>query len=202
VFNEVRYRSQLNKFTIHLSTYLYTTTCSSLFVLGFPDDVLNKVVWRPINVHISYFISCLRFNFASSFYLVPSHLGQAYTFNLQITQLRAPVYICHLCKYMKNTTAWGRRNIHTQSDNTQVYSYNFLSIYVDQLPADALGTLSCKPSNFKKRFRKVKKKRRSEGLGDINQKCSEVKWTVVRMRRMSKCSEVEWREGHSEMWVH
>jgi hypothetical protein len=39
-------------------------------------------------------------------------------------------------------------------------------------------------------------------VGEIIQKCSEVKWIVVRMWRVRKCSDVEWSEGHGKMWVH
>jgi hypothetical protein len=46
----------------------------------------------------------------------------------------------------------------------------------NQLPADALGTLSCKPSNFRKRIWKViSEVKRSEGVVEIIKKCSEVK---------------------------
>jgi hypothetical protein len=34
------------------------------------------------------------------------------------------------------------------------YSLHSIQLW-NQLPADALGTLSCKPSNFRKRIRKV-----------------------------------------------
>jgi hypothetical protein len=39
-------------------------------------------------------------------------------------------------------------------------------------------------------------------VGEVIQKCSEVKGSEVRMWRGLKCSEVEWREGYGEMWVH
>jgi hypothetical protein len=41
---------------------------------------------------------------------------------------------------------------------TDIGKYSFVNRTVqlwNQLPADALGTLSCKPNNFRKRVRKV-----------------------------------------------
>jgi hypothetical protein len=41
---------------------------------------------------------------------------------------------------------------------TDIGKYSFVNRTIqrwNQLPADALGTLSCKPSNFRKRIRKV-----------------------------------------------
>jgi hypothetical protein len=98
----------------------------------------------------------------------------------------------------------------------------------NQLPADAVGTVSCKPSNFRERVRKVisevkwrcggnHKKMQWSGVKWSGVKWSEVKWSevkwsevkwsdgrliVVGMWRLHKCSEAEWREGHGETRVH
>jgi hypothetical protein len=43
-------------------------------------------------------------------------------------------------------------------NNRHIRKYSFVNKTIqlwNQLPADALGTLSCKPSNFRKRVRKV-----------------------------------------------
>jgi hypothetical protein len=46
----------------------------------------------------------------------------------------------------------------------------------NQLPADALRALSCKPRNFRKRVRKVINKAKGSGGGNYYKKnCSEVK---------------------------
>jgi hypothetical protein len=60
---------------------------------------------------------------------------------------------------------------------------------VNQLPAYALGTLSCKPSNFRKRVRKVISKAKWRKGGGNHQKMqwSEVKWSEV------KGSKLWWR---------
>jgi hypothetical protein len=46
-----------------------------------------------------------------------------------------------------------------------------------QLPEDVLGTPSCKPSNFRKRVRKVINKARRRG---DHRKGSEMKWNEVK----------------------
>jgi hypothetical protein len=87
--------------------------------------------------------------------------------------------------------------------------------------AVSTGTLSCKPSNFWIRVKKViNKAKRMCGGNHQNMKWSEVKWSEVKWNegkwskvkesklwwgcvwRVRKCSEVEWRGGHGEMWVH
>jgi hypothetical protein len=48
--------------------------------------------------------------------------------------------------------------IRSRKQRTDIGKYSFLNRTIqlwNQLPADALGTLSCKPSNFRKRVRKV-----------------------------------------------
>jgi hypothetical protein len=45
-----------------------------------------------------------------------------------------------------------------KKQNTDIGKYSFVNRTIqvwNQLPADVLGTLSCKPSNFRKRVRKV-----------------------------------------------
>jgi hypothetical protein len=45
-----------------------------------------------------------------------------------------------------------------RKQRTDIGKYSFVNRTIqlcNQLPADALGTLSCKPSNFRKRIRKV-----------------------------------------------
>jgi hypothetical protein len=80
------------------------------------------------------------------------------------------------------------KKIRSRKQKTDIGKYSFLNRTIqlwNQLPADALGTLSCKQSNFRKRVRKV---------------TNEAKWSVGEI--IKKCSEVEWREGHADMWVH
>jgi hypothetical protein len=50
------------------------------------------------------------------------------------------------------------RKIRSRKQNTDIGKYTFVNRTIqlgNQLPADALGTLSCKSSNFRKRVRKV-----------------------------------------------
>jgi hypothetical protein len=50
------------------------------------------------------------------------------------------------------------RKIRNRKQKTDIDKYSFVNTTIqlwNQLPADALGTLSCKPSNFRKRARKV-----------------------------------------------
>ena len=50
------------------------------------------------------------------------------------------------------------REIRSRKQRTDIGKYSFVNRTLqiwNQLPADALGTLSCKPSNFRKRIRKV-----------------------------------------------
>jgi hypothetical protein len=50
------------------------------------------------------------------------------------------------------------------------YSFVNRTIQVwNQLPVDVLGTLSCKPSNFRKRVRKVLKKEKLKGVREISE---------------------------------
>jgi hypothetical protein len=59
------------------------------------------------------------------------------------------------CRYLKEIV-WRSVNwIHSAQD---IGKYSFVNRAIqrwNQVPADALGTLSCKPSNFRKRVRKV-----------------------------------------------
>jgi hypothetical protein len=50
------------------------------------------------------------------------------------------------------------KKIRSRKKRTDIGKYSFVNRTTqlwNQLPEDALGTLSCKPSTFKKRFRKV-----------------------------------------------
>jgi hypothetical protein len=50
------------------------------------------------------------------------------------------------------------RKIRSKKQKTDIGKYSFVNRTTqvwNQLPADVLGTLSCKPSNFRKRVRKV-----------------------------------------------
>jgi hypothetical protein len=50
------------------------------------------------------------------------------------------------------------RKIRSRKQKKDVGKYSFVNRTIqlwNQLPADALGTLSCKPSNFRKRVRKM-----------------------------------------------
>jgi hypothetical protein len=50
------------------------------------------------------------------------------------------------------------RKIRSRKQNTDIGKYSFVNRTIqlwNQLPEDVLGTLSCKPSNFRKRVRKV-----------------------------------------------
>jgi hypothetical protein len=59
------------------------------------------------------------------------------------------------------------RKIRSRKQKTDIEKYSFINRIMqlwNQLPEDVLGTLSCKPSNFRKRFRKVIKKGREKGI--------------------------------------
>jgi hypothetical protein len=50
------------------------------------------------------------------------------------------------------------RKMRSRKQKTDIGKYSFVNRSIqlwNQLPADVLGTLSCKPSNFRKRVRKV-----------------------------------------------
>jgi hypothetical protein len=50
------------------------------------------------------------------------------------------------------------RTIRSRKQEADIGKYSFVNRTIrvwNQLPADVLGTLSCKPSNFRKRVRKV-----------------------------------------------
>jgi hypothetical protein len=50
------------------------------------------------------------------------------------------------------------KKIRSRKQRTDIGIYSFVNRTIqvwNQLPSDALGTLSCKPSNFRKRVRKV-----------------------------------------------
>jgi hypothetical protein len=50
------------------------------------------------------------------------------------------------------------KKIRSRKERTDIGKYSFLNRTIqlwNQLSADALGTLSCKPNNFRKRVRKV-----------------------------------------------
>jgi hypothetical protein len=60
---------------------------------------------------------------------------------------------------MDGTCTTYRENIYrSRKRKTDIGKYSFANRAIqlwNQLPADALGTLSCRPSNFRKRIRKV-----------------------------------------------
>jgi hypothetical protein len=58
------------------------------------------------------------------------------------------------------------RRMNTAALPACLYTYSFVNRTIqvwNQLPADVLGTLSCKPSNFRKRVRKVINKAKLKG---------------------------------------
>jgi hypothetical protein len=58
------------------------------------------------------------------------------------------------------------RKIRSRKQKTDIGKYSFVNRTIqvwNQLPADVLGTLSCKPSNFRKRVRKVINKAKLKG---------------------------------------
>jgi hypothetical protein len=73
------------------------------------------------------------------------------------------------------------RKIRSRKQKTDMGKYSFVNRTTqlwNQLPADVLGTLSCKPSNFRKWFRKVINKAKLRG-GD-HRKGREVKLSQVK----------------------
>jgi hypothetical protein len=92
-----------------------------------------------------------------------------------LTQRRKISRVCALFKAYTGGRAWkaiGNRlerpcylsrvdhngNIRSRKQKTDIEKYSFVNRTIqvwNQLPADVLGTLSCKPSNFRKRVRKV-----------------------------------------------
>jgi hypothetical protein len=99
--------------------------------------------------------------------LAPELLGNFYLYSLFI-------YLCALFKGYTGERAWKaigdrlekscylsrvdhNRKIRSRKQKTDVGKYSFVNRTIqlwNQLPEDVLGTLSCKPSNFRKRFRK------------------------------------------------
>jgi hypothetical protein len=58
------------------------------------------------------------------------------------------------------------RKIRSRKQKTDIGKYSCVNRTIqvwNQLPADVLGTLSCKPSNFRKRIRKVITKAKLRG---------------------------------------
>jgi hypothetical protein len=61
-------------------------------------------------------------------------------------------YPCHLSRVDHN------RKIRSRKQKTDIGKYSFVNRTIqlwNKLPEDVSGTLSCKPSNFRKRVRKV-----------------------------------------------
>jgi hypothetical protein len=59
------------------------------------------------------------------------------------------------------------RKIRSRKQKADIEKYSFLNRTIplwNQLPADVLGNLSCKPSNFREKVRKVKIKRSEGGI--------------------------------------
>jgi hypothetical protein len=64
------------------------------------------------------------------------------------------------------------RKIRSRKQKTDIGKYSYANITIqlwNQLPADVLGTLSCKPSNFRKSVRKVINKAKRRGGSSIRQ---------------------------------
>jgi hypothetical protein len=58
------------------------------------------------------------------------------------------------------------RKIRSRNQKTDIRKYSFVNRTIqlyNQLPADILGNFSCKPSNVRKRVRKVTKKEKMGG---------------------------------------
>jgi hypothetical protein len=92
-----------------------------------------------------------------------------------LTQRRKVSRICSLFKAYTGKRAWKdigdrlekpcylssvdhNRKIRSRKQKTDIGKYSFVNRTIqlwNQLPEDVLGTLSCKPSNFKQRVRKV-----------------------------------------------
>jgi hypothetical protein len=97
-----------------------------------------------------------------------------------LTQRRKVSRICALFKAYTGERAWKaigdrlekpcylsrvdhNRKIRSRKQKTDIGKYSFVNGTIqlwNQLPEDLLGTLSCKPSNFRKRVRKVINKAR------------------------------------------
>jgi hypothetical protein len=65
------------------------------------------------------------------------------------------------------------RKIRSRKQKTDIAKYSFVNRTIqvwNKLPADVLGNLSCKPSNFRKRIRKVinKAKFRGDKRSEVN----------------------------------
>jgi hypothetical protein len=92
-----------------------------------------------------------------------------------LTERRRIARICALFKAYKGERAWKGigdrlqspcylsrvdldRKIRSRKQKTDIGKYSFINRTIqlwNQLPAGALGTLSCKPINFRKKVRKV-----------------------------------------------
>ncbi|PNF26757.1 hypothetical protein B7P43_G18357 [Cryptotermes secundus] len=92
-----------------------------------------------------------------------------------LTQRRQIACICALLKACTGERAWKTigdrlqrpcylsrgdhdKKIRSRKQSTDIRKYSFVNRTIqiwNQLPSDALGTLSCKPNNFRKRLRKV-----------------------------------------------
>jgi hypothetical protein len=73
-----------------------------------------------------------------------------------LAQHRKVAHICTVLKVYMGEQAWKAISDRLQKTDVRKYSFVNRTIQVwNQLSADALGTLSCKPSNFKEKVRKV-----------------------------------------------
>jgi hypothetical protein len=66
----------------------------------------------------------------------------------------------------KLRTVEHNRKIRSRKQKTDIGKYSFVNRTIqfwNQLPAEVLGTLSCNPSNFRKRVRKVINKAKLRG---------------------------------------
>jgi hypothetical protein len=62
------------------------------------------------------------------------------------------------------------RKIRSRKQKTDIGKYSVVNKTIqvwNQLPAEVLGNLSCKPSNFRKRVRKVINKTKLKGVSEV-----------------------------------
>ncbi|PNF36406.1 hypothetical protein B7P43_G16763, partial [Cryptotermes secundus] len=94
----------------------------------------------------------------------------------------------HAGKAMLSEQGRSDKEIRSRKQRTEMGKYTFVNRTIqvwNKLPSDTLGTLSCKPSNFRKRVRKVKVGWKSAKIR------SEVKSEVLRMGGVRKCSKTK-----------
>ncbi|PNF20639.1 hypothetical protein B7P43_G04218 [Cryptotermes secundus] len=113
-----------------------------------------------------------------------------FTMRITLTERRKIARICALFKAYTGERSWkaiGDRletpcylsrvdhgeKFRSRKQRSDIGKYSFVNRTIqiwNQLPADALGTLSCKPSNFRQMVRKVKMRRSEFGVEIIKKK--------------------------------